>query len=254
MWNTGASERPLAAEFLPAIGNGLIDYITPEATKNKRILCRAPLPFGAINHSKLFPGARVILIIRNGQDLTESHLRSFNYRFEYVVRKWLKGMREIEKIRDTSSAEQVIILKYEELYTDTKAQMRTLFNFLNLDQSVYDFDAAVNTEVIGSSDVKIKTGSLHWSPVPKYEGFKPLERSASWSKWRHYRFNYLAGDMSRSHGYSLKYDVRNFEYYLYNLLVSTGYYLHLYPKKIINAIKAYRKGVIGMVEAYRREF
>lgn len=254
MWNTLASEQSLGGEFLPAIGRGLAEFITPEINRGKRIISRAPLPYGAVNHSKLFPGAKVILIIRNGQDLTESHLRSFNYRFEYVVRKWIKGMREIERIRDSSAAGLIHVIKYEELYTDTKAQMKAILNFLNLDQDVYDFEAAVNTEVIGSSDVKIRTGNLHWNPVPRYEEFKPLERSASWSKWRHYRFNYLAGDISRSHGYALKHDKKNFEYYCYNFLVSFGYYLHLYPNKFINAIRAYRKGIIGMVEAYRKEF
>lgn len=253
-WNTLASEQPFGDEFLPTIGKGLAEFITPEINKGKRIISRAPLPYGAVNHSKLFPEAKVILIIRNGQDLTESHLRSFNYRFEYVVRKWIKGMREIERIRDSSTSEQVYVIKYEELYKNTKAQMNTILDFLDLDKDAYDFEAAINTEVIGSSDVKIKTGNLHWNPVPKYEGFKPLERSASWSKWRHYRFNYLAGDISRSHGYALKYDKKNFEYYCYNFLVSTGYYLHLYPNKFINAFKAYRKGIIGMVEAYRIEF
>lgn len=206
MWNTLASEQPLGEEFLPAVGKGLTEFITPETNKGKRIISRAPLPYGAVNHSKLFPGAKVILIIRNGQDLTESHLRSFNYRFEFVVRKWIKGMREIERIRDTSKAGQVHVIKYEELYTNTKAQMKTILDFLDLDENVYDYEAAANAEVIGSSDVKIRTGNLHWNPVPKYEEFKPLERSASWSKWRHYRFNYLAGDISRSHGYMLKHD------------------------------------------------
>lgn len=253
-WNSEASVPPFESEFLPAIGKGLISFVTSETGKDKRVISRTPLPDGAMNHSKLFPGAKVVLIIRNGQDLTESHLRSFNYRFEYVVRKWIKGMIEIDRILESSSKSDVILIRYEELYTKTVDQLNILFKFLQLDPAVYDYDAAINAEVVGSSDVKLKTGNLHWNPVPKHDEFNPLERSASWSKWRHYRFNFLAGDISRAHAYPLKYDKKNLEYFLYNLLVSAGYYLHLYPNKIINAIKAYRKGIIGMVEAYRKEF
>jgi len=56
--------------------------------------------------------------------------------------------------------------------------------FLNLDPQVYDFEAARNLPVYGSSMSKTDGQPVHREPVPKSPEFKSMGRHWDWSAYR----------------------------------------------------------------------
>ena len=86
-----------------------------------------------------------------------------------------------------------MIVRYEDLHTQTEAEMRKILSFLCLDVSKYDFQTALNLPVVGSSTFKRPAGKVQWIPVMKTEEFDPLARASDWTRAMHERFNWIAG-------------------------------------------------------------
>ena len=79
--------------------------------------------------------------------------------------------------------------------------MRRILSHLDLDPLRYDFTAAGNVPVVGSSTFKRGAGPVHWLPVRKTDEFNPLARADHWNRKTHERFNWLAADCLKAFGY-----------------------------------------------------
>ena len=66
--------------------------------------------------------------------------------------------------------------------------------FLGLEPLRYDFQAARNLPVRGSSAFGRDKGEVHWKAVAKDASFEPKERWRSWHRAQVERFEWLAGD------------------------------------------------------------
>ncbi len=145
-------------------------------------------------------------------------------------------------------------MRYEDLVPDPEKELRRIFKFAGLDTEKYDFEKARNADVVGSSDVRQKTGDLNWNPVKKSSDFNPLGRAANWSRWKHYRFNYLAGDLARELGYALSFPEKGFFYYAYNFVASGYYHIHLRIFRCIHFLHALPYGKQAAIKAYHKQF
>jgi hypothetical protein len=257
--------RDVAAHWNPVWGNdpdrlmkslekGLLEFITPENSTALRMVNKTPVPDHAANFTTLFSSGVMVLLVRNGQDLTESYTRSFNYRFEYALRQWIKGAEEICSILKNAEPARIRLVRYEDLVPDPEKELRSIFSFAGLDAGKYDYEKARSADVVGSSDVRIKTGDLNWKPVKKQTDFNPLGRAAGWSRWKHYRFNFLAGDVAKKLGYDLSFPEKGLFYYGYNFFASAYYHVHLRIFRCIHALKAMQYGKQAMIKAYQKEF
>lgn len=201
---------------------GLISYLSPEIKSGQYVITKTPHPDNARGFFEMFSKGYLILLIRSGQDIAESFSKSFNYRFDDAVRAFSYGAREItgilnnQKLMDSG---RVILIKYEDLFSRNREVMTDLLDFLKLDKTVFDFNASENLNIIGSSQHKKEKGKVQWDPVKKSTDFNPLKRYAGWSRWKHYRFNWMAGSYSRKLGYDLEFTDNIILFYLYNIAV-----------------------------------
>lgn len=150
----------------------------------------------------LFPRQKLLILVRDGRALAESLHTSFRYGREAAIRDWTEAARRIMAFERTCKKDgQYLVVRYEALHANTEQEMRRVLAFLELDADNYDFNAALNLPVVGSSVFKRGKGSVHWEPVSKTEEFNPLARAAGWTRRRHERFNWLAKDALLYFGY-----------------------------------------------------
>jgi hypothetical protein len=146
-----------------------------------------------------FPGALAIVIARDGRDVVESGMRSFEWRFRDAAREWARGAERLATARECGVP--FLLVRYEDLLTDVEGELRRIFDYLDLDPQRVDFAAATRLPVRGSSSFGVGDGGVHWSPVSKTADFQPVKRWASWPRRRAERFLWLAGDRMRELGY-----------------------------------------------------
>jgi hypothetical protein len=141
---------------------------------------------------KLFPDEKLIIIVRDGRTLVESIVSSFNYSRDKAIANWASAAKKIARFTENEKKHKFLVVKYEDLHTDTGVEMRKILNYLELDTGQYDFKAAANLPVVGSATFKRGEAGVHWMPVKKTDEFKPTERADGWTRAQHERFNRLA--------------------------------------------------------------
>ena len=153
----------------------------------------------------LFPQQKLLILVRDGRPLVESINQSFRYNREEAIRDWAQASRRIaafEKKWPDAKDKQYLVVQYEALYSNTEPELRRILDFLGLDAGKYDFAAALNLPVVGSSVFKGGEREVHWKPVSRTADFDPLSRTAGWTRAQHERFNWLAGKELVLFGYT----------------------------------------------------
>jgi protein-tyrosine sulfotransferase len=170
-----------------------------------RPLFKTPSAQNLEHFFELFPEASLLILVRDGRDVVESTTRSFAAGHEAATRAWCRAAREVcdfDRRRRGDGRHRIV--RYEDLVREPEATLRGLFAFLGLDAARYDFAAARDLPVFGSSTFRGESAELHWEPVAKSDSFQPLGRASSWSPERRRRFAWLAGDPMRALGYELE--------------------------------------------------
>lgn len=154
----------------------------------------------------LFPGAYLLIIIRDGRSVAESGVKSFDWDYEHTMKNWAIAAQKVLQFDRSMQGQgkKYLILKYEDLFRHTREKMTEILEFLNLNIYRYDFAAAENLPVVGSSELRDSEGSIHWQARKKNEHFNPLDRWRLWGRSLHMRFNWIAGDYAQDFGYSMK--------------------------------------------------
>jgi hypothetical protein len=189
--------------LLQGIGNGLIKFINSQADK-KRIVTKTPSIRNLELFFKLFPDAYLLILVRDGRAVVESCVKSFGWNYEETMRKWAYAAHLIlEFDRNNSDSNlKYMILRYEDIHTNPVNQLHQIFDFVGLDVEAYDFEAAINLPVKGSSMFRGQgKKNVHWKPVEKTAEFDPLQRWKDWSRAQHERFNWIAGKYMIQFGY-----------------------------------------------------
>jgi len=195
----------------------------PGKLEPKLLLTKSPSVKNLNNFFKLFPDDYLLIIVRDGRAVLESGVRSFDWNYEKGMRDWAAAAKIIINFQKKyrNSGKKFLIVKYEDLYKNTKDELLKIFTFLGLDAKLYNFEDAQSLSVTGSSDVR-KSGSekMHWKPVEKTSQFNPLERFSNWNRGRHERFNWIAGCYMREFGYSLQAcSLPRYLYFVWNTLL-----------------------------------
>lgn len=203
--------------FYECIGEGIIHYLYnlqkqhASYVKGQRLMIKTPSIANLDIFPLLFPQSKILILIRNGKNVVESHFRSFSKEpknkgwfakeREFFMHLWADAANKLIQFEQSQSQKQsnYLIVKYEDLYMNTEQEIRRIFDFLDLDVNCYSFDYALNnTPVIGSSTFGRKLGeSVSWEPVPKTPDFDPLNRAADWSDLENEQFERIAGEYQR---------------------------------------------------------
>lgn len=175
---------------------------------NKILLTKTPSVKNLNLFFSLFPNSRLLVLVRDGRSVVESGIRSFDWKFEDAVRRWNKAANEIIRFieNDKDKTGRFRLVRYEDLVMEPANELKNIFAFLGLDHGQYDFDAAINLHVYGSSDIKQDGHKIHWKKSEKTKSFSPLRRWDKWDKKKHERYNWLAGEAQQKLGYSIQDD------------------------------------------------
>jgi Sulfotransferase family len=199
-WGTFAVD--IGNRLYESIGDGLISFLWTDRTR--RLVTKSPTVRHLNEFFAFFPSARLLILVRDGRSVVQSAMDTFGWDFDRACRAWSEAARTIRHFQQTQSAraDRWRVIRYEDFVDDTEAQLRAVFEFLRLDAERYDFVAARNLPVRGSSAFGLHDGKVHWEVVPKDNTFTPKERWRSWSTAQRERFEWLAGEQLLDFGYT----------------------------------------------------
>ncbi|WP_036479493.1 sulfotransferase [Myxosarcina sp. GI1] len=188
----------------------LIDYKNKTENLNdftkstKRRITKTPSVKNLSHFFHFFPNSPLLIIVRDGRAVVESSVKTFNRGYEYEMRAWAEAARTIIQAKSEFDKlnRKYLIVKYEEIFTNTEQELNKIFSFLDLNAENYDFEKALNLPIRGSSELKEKTGKVHWNKVEKSQKFNPLVRYSNWDRSLHTRFNWIAGNYLEMLGYT----------------------------------------------------
>lgn len=203
--------------LLRYIGNGLIDFMQAQyhVCQARRIEpAAAPAPVSLVTATPsvrnlhlffdLFPNAAPIIIVRDGRAVVESGVRSFGWNYDEAMRMWANGARRIQDFcKQPAHQGRFLLVRYEDIYAQTRKTMSAILDFLQLDRSRFDFDAAENLGIMGSSELMSSEGRVHWKSIDKSADFNPLARASQWGPALNSRFSWIAGKNMAELGYEL---------------------------------------------------
>lgn len=199
-WNIS---QDLQASLCRSLGNGLIEFLSLRVS-DKRLVTKTPSVRNLQHFFTVFPGARLLILIRDGRDVVESMVKSFGTNPEWVMRRWAEGARLIHQFKETTQNAQgkYLIVRYEDLVQNLQSELPRILSFLGLSTGVYNFEGAATLPVKGSCEFRLpEQDTVHWTPVEKPIGFNPIRRWCSWDQTMHDRFNWIAGPSLLAFGY-----------------------------------------------------
>ncbi len=198
----GHFDEKLTGQLYAELGTGLVSFLTVDP--QRRLVAKSPSVRNLDRFFDFFPSARLIILVRDGRSVTQSSMTTFGWDLDRGGREWATAAEEILAFQATHAERrsQWRLLRYEDLVDDLDRQMAQTLEFLGLDANVYDFAAARDLPVRGSSAFG-RSGheGVHWDPVSKNPAFSPKDRWRSWDTATLERFNWLAGRQLRSFGY-----------------------------------------------------
>ncbi len=190
------------------LGDGLLSFLDAEALKDRpnghlttRLVTKTPDVANLPLFFKLFPNAKLLIMVRDGRAVVESSVKSFKRSYDEVMHEWADAARMIQQLVKTEAECRYLIVKYEDLQQNTAAEMQKILPFLNLDSAHYDFAAMNELPVFGSSQLVTEGNQkVHWEGN-KFENFEPTKRWQHWDQQLHDRFNWIAGKELQQLGY-----------------------------------------------------
>jgi len=203
-WDTEGTVRGLLAASL---GSGLTSFLADQA-EAKRVVAKTPRVENLGRFFRFFPDARLLILVRDGRAVLESGIKSFGWHRDSALHRLAGAARTIHEFdvagRDSPWRDRYRIVRYEDLWTNLQDEMREILKFLELDSDRYDFSAAKNLPIRGSSTVRQDgSGDMHWKPVKKTAEFDPMSRFHHWRRAQHARFNWVAGKHLEPFGYEM---------------------------------------------------
>jgi hypothetical protein len=203
-WDMDEAE---ANRFIQSLGGGIKSFFTEGAT-TCYVLLKTPTVENVRFAPLFFPRSPVILLVRDGRAVVESARLTFGWTDEEVTRLWVEGGRQIlDFMADAAeSGPPRLLVRYEELVTDTEGQLRRVFGALGLDPEGYDYARAAELLVFGSAVARGGADTVHWKPVTRPDGFNPLDHHRkNWTPQRLATFTAVAGEMLSALGYPPEY-------------------------------------------------
>jgi hypothetical protein len=202
-WDPLWGEFPpdIEADLIRSLGDGLTSFLWTD--RSRRLVTKSPSVKNIACFHRLFPRARLLILIRDGRSIVQSCRDTFGWDFETAAHRFSEAAREL--LAFLASSEQTsghLLVRYEDLVGDMRKTMTRVFDFADLPVDKFDFSAAEALPVRGSS-AHLGPGrtSVHWDPVTRDESFRPLERWASWDDAMLARFAWIAGRESGALGY-----------------------------------------------------
>jgi hypothetical protein len=199
IWGTFGPDLP--DRLYEGLGEGLVAFLWSD--RERRLVSKSPTVTHLDRFFSFFPWARLLVLVRDGRSVVQSAMDTFGWDFDRACRAWADGAHAIHRFQQSSvRPDRWRMVRYEDLIDNMEGELRGIFEFLRLDATRYDFEAARNLPVRGSSAFGRRGDVVHWDAVAKDQSFAPKERWRSWSPAQLERFHWLAGDQLVRFGYA----------------------------------------------------
>ena len=156
--------------FFQKLGEAQLAFLYEDVSSQKRLLTKTPSFKNVQFFDQFFPESKQILIVRNPFDVAASTYKTWGIPVERTLAEWQDGCIEAFKLE---SKQKVLVIRYEDLLSDTENVLKSCFTYLDLDASPYKWEAVKSLPVFGSSDQ-----GENWKVVEKSDDFKAI------SKWK----------------------------------------------------------------------
>ncbi len=207
IWSaTGLDGDGLGDQLLGTLGAGLASFLRAlagDGAGGLRPVTKTPAAGHLDLFPRLFPGAGLVLIVRDPRAVVASATETFGGLPERWIRIWREGARQILAFRAAHPGRAVLV-RYEDLVSDLEAALRPVLDHLDLDPAGFDLAAASALPARGSSAVA-KAG-VAWQPVPVAEIGDPLGRGDRLAPQLVQRLAWLAGPEAHALGYDVASD------------------------------------------------
>lgn len=201
-WGHWGADSDFVAPLSTNLGVGISDFLAT-LTDAKRFVTKTPSVSNIESFFEFFPHAQLLVIVRDGRSVVASGMSGFGWNFETASREWGKAARNILSFEEKNHRfkDRFKIVTYESLNANTVDSLQDIFQFLELDPGQYDFEAALDTPIYGSSYMKEEGQKVTWAPKEKSNEIVGGNRWDDWSNFEHQRFNKLAGKELTQLGY-----------------------------------------------------
>lgn len=174
----GKPKQNLLMESMTDALAGLLnsEFDAKDELPETRIVSKTPSTEGIHNLDTIFPGAKVVFIVRDGRDTIESGRRSWDWGIQQKSKEWAEG---VARIRDFEMANpgRSIRVRYEDLFLDLEATLTPVLQHCDLEPEKYDWEEARKTPIRGSSDLRHRFKErMHWSAKEPWPEFNPIGR------------------------------------------------------------------------------
>ncbi len=242
-WDT-SGELLSEHRLIQHIGQGLTSFINETSASECTgcediIVAKTPSTKNLDNYFKLFPKAKLILIMRDGRAVVESGVKSFDWDFEKAAYDWHGSTSRIVDFLNENKehSDNLLLVKYEDMLLNRRDSLKKIYNFLNLDINSINEKEVESLFVSGSSEIRRKTGSLSWSHVENNSSFRPLERYSGWRDSKLRRFEWLAGDSLLRMGYIDKKLEFSLIEKMKHYFLDVSWFLRVLPKTIFFLVR-----------------
>lgn len=189
------------------ISMGLISFLNANRKEpDRRLVTKTPSVKNISHFLDIFENGQLVVLVRDGQAVVESGMKSFGWDFDEAAINWAKAASTISVFcqRHGESGPRHILVRYEDLYRKQDEELTRILSFLNLELETYDYDRARNLPIRGSSSLVDKgEAAVHWEAQKRHADFDPVNRSSHWNKHQRARFAWLAGSAAEKLGYEV---------------------------------------------------
>lgn len=247
-WGNWGADAAFVSPLFTSVGEGLARFLA-SLSDAQRIVTKTPSVANLDVFFTYFAQAHLLLIVRDGRSIVASGMSGFGWNFETATRKWQQTARTILAFQQKQAmhADRFKLVHYETLNTNTAEELGSILEFLNLDTAMYNFEAALDTPVYGSSFMKAQGDTVSWKPQEKKKDFDTNQRWKTWSAFKHARFNWLAGKELEALGYAPEGRVKpGFFGVLLHKTLDVAYILRRLPGR---SLRAAREGMRAFVDS-----
>ena len=200
-----ADREPAEEFFLPAegislgeltrsIGHGVAELIASRSGGRRWVDHTPSYVLELPSLVDMFPDCKVLFMVRDGRDATESALRIWwgqDLTFDVATQMWVDHTRAGLTHAAGPDGSRMLALRFERLVADPATELRRVFEFLDLDLGALPEAVAVIAD----------EAPVHTSFPGEASLDKLAPRWNDWDRERRARFDELAGDLLRDLGY-----------------------------------------------------
>ncbi|MEQ9220635.1 MAG: sulfotransferase [Cyclobacteriaceae bacterium] len=208
--NDKMSLTRMHSALLAGMGDGVLnEFYKALADPDKILMLRTPDAGNLEYFPAMFPGGKLVVIIRDGRDTVNSFVDSFSgdWAFGKMTKRWADRTEYLfglyEKMKSQGLENRIQIFRYEELNSQPEQTVRKILKFLRLEASGYDWEKLNEIPVVGSStQYNKKDGDEFWKPSEKVDSSSFTNKWKDWSPAKKRKFKKLAGKQLIMAGYS----------------------------------------------------